>query len=490
MSVPQVASPSNKVHAHNHAQTRTARTAPADRGGTPSLFDSLVDQSSQQAQGDNPAVAQPSGQKPAVGQAAKTDAGKDQSPQPGADSAVTAPAEPATGGQPPFADAAVKAAAASAAEPNAQDAAKDAGDKDAGPSDAAAADQPAPTIDPSLAVNTPAAAAAIAPPPAAIPQPAATDDATASAVSANPPAAAVITTAPATVPTQPGPVEPAFVAAATAQKLQPFQAKDAGKDKPQPDKPAATNVPAAAAPQPSQADDQAVPPPAQPGTTPAAAVDAKPDPADKAAAKDAQPRRERADAAVAKADAFSLTAPDGSAAAGTQSASTLAGTSSTNGTNASAANAAPQGASNGAPAATVPVAGLAVEIAGRAHAGKNHFEIRLDPPELGRIEVKLSVDRHGQITSHLIADRPDTLDLLRRDATGLMRSLQDAGLKTAGDGLQFSLRDQSFNGGQNGDNRSNASQAVAIDDTLPAVDVGTSGYTRYIGRIGGVDIRV
>ena len=129
-------------------------------------------------------------------------------------------------------------------------------------------------------------------------------------------------------------------------------------------------------------------------------------------------------------------------------------------------------------------------LAGNAHAGKNNFAIRLDPPELGRIEVKLSVDRQGQVTSHLIADRADTLDLLRRDASGLERALQDAGLKTAGDGLQFSLRDQSFNGSQNGGARSNASQVVAIDDTLPAVDVAASGYTRYSGRIGGVDIRV
>jgi flagellar hook-length control protein FliK len=134
--------------------------------------------------------------------------------------------------------------------------------------------------------------------------------------------------------------------------------------------------------------------------------------------------------------------------------------------------------------------GLAVEIAGRAHAGKNNFEIRLDPPELGRIEVKLSVDRQGQVTSHLIADRQDTLDLLRRDSTGLERALQDAGLKTAGDGLQFSLRDQSFNGRQSGDERSNASPVVAIDDTLPTAEAVSSGYTRYAGRIGGVDIRV
>jgi flagellar hook-length control protein FliK len=35
--------------------------------------------------------------------------------------------------------------------------------------------------------------------------------------------------------------------------------------------------------------------------------------------------------------------------------------------------------------AAIPVAGLAIEIAGKALAGKNRFEIRLDPPELGRI---------------------------------------------------------------------------------------------------------
>jgi chemotaxis protein MotD len=68
--------------------------------------------------------------------------------------------------------------------------------------------------------------------------------------------------------------------------------------------------------------------------------------------------------------------------------------------------------------------------------------------------------------------------------------LQDAGLKTSGEGLQFSLRDQSFNGRQNGDGRGNASQLVATDDSLPAIEPMANGYTRYVGRIGGIDIRV
>ena len=145
-------------------------------------------------------------------------------------------------------------------------------------------------------------------------------------------------------------------------------------------------------------------------------------------------------------------------------------------------------AATGAQALPVPIAGIAVAIAGRALAGNHHFDIRLDPPELGRIEVRLKVDRDGQVTSHLIADRRDTLDLLRRDVPGLERALQDAGLKTAGNGLQFSLRDQS-GGGQDG-SRPRTPNLIVPDDTAPALNVSARSYSRFAGRIGGLDIRV
>jgi flagellar hook-length control protein FliK len=67
-------------------------------------------------------------------------------------------------------------------------------------------------------------------------------------------------------------------------------------------------------------------------------------------------------------------------------------------------------------AAAIPLAGLAIEIAGKALAGKNRFEIRLDPPELGRINVRLDVDRDGNVTSRLTVERAETYDLLRHDA--------------------------------------------------------------------------
>ena len=143
----------------------------------------------------------------------------------------------------------------------------------------------------------------------------------------------------------------------------------------------------------------------------------------------------------------------------------------------------------GALPAGIPFGGLAVEIAGRAIAGKNRFEIRLDPPELGRIEVRLDVDRDGNVTSRLTVDRADTFDLLRRDAAGLERALQDAGLKTAGNGLQFSLRDQPMSQQQTGGG-SDTAQIVMQDEMLPPADVIPQNYGRLAGQGGGLDIRV
>jgi hypothetical protein len=89
----------------------------------------------------------------------------------------------------------------------------------------------------------------------------------------------------------------------------------------------------------------------------------------------------------------------------------------------------------------VPLSEISVSIVAQAQSGKSRFDIRLDPPELGRIEAQLKVDSGGNVSSRLIVERPETFDLLRRDALALERALQDAGLST-GSGMQFSLADQ------------------------------------------------
>ena len=66
---------------------------------------------------------------------------------------------------------------------------------------------------------------------------------------------------------------------------------------------------------------------------------------------------------------------------------------------------------------------------------------------------------------------------------------QDAGLKTADNGLQFSLRDQSINQQQTGGG-SDTAQLVVRNETPPSIDVFPQNYGRLAGQGGGLDIRV
>jgi flagellar hook-length control protein FliK len=154
------------------------------------------------------------------------------------------------------------------------------------------------------------------------------------------------------------------------------------------------------------------------------------------------------------------------------------------------APAAPSFSVTAASNAVVPLSGLALEIAVSARSGKSRFEIRLDPADLGRIDVRIDVDRSGRVTSHLTVEKPETLSMLRQDAPQLQRALDDAGLKTGNGGLQFSLRDQSSSGQDGNETGRNAQRLVISDDeTIPAAVAGRS-YGRVLGSSSGVDIRV
>ena len=155
-----------------------------------------------------------------------------------------------------------------------------------------------------------------------------------------------------------------------------------------------------------------------------------------------------------------------------------------------AANGAAPAAATPEPA--VPLAGLAVAIAGRAQAGSSQFDIRLDPPELGRIDVRLDVDGSGQVRTHVTADRADTLQLLQSQQPQLERALEQAGLKTADNGLQFTLRDQSFTG-QDGGSGGQQQATPPMQPVIPDSDTAPINTAQIYARLrfgNGLDIRV
>jgi flagellar hook-length control protein FliK len=217
-------------------------------------------------------------------------------------------------------------------------------------------------------------------------------------------------------------------------------------------------------------------------------------------------KQKTADGAVdaANADDSASSAPATAISAHDHSATAATGNIATDTTDAGAQAAAliqPTTAVTAVPAAAltvtaathaaVPLSGLALEIAVSAQSGKSRFEIRLDPAELGRIDVRIDVDSNGQVTSHLTVEKPETLSMLQQDAPQLQRALDDAGLKTGNGGLQFSLRDQSSSGQNDGGNTGRNAQRLVVSDesALPASVAGRT-YGRLLGSSSGVDISV
>ncbi|HEY5084646.1 MAG TPA: flagellar hook-length control protein FliK [Rhizomicrobium sp.] len=136
------------------------------------------------------------------------------------------------------------------------------------------------------------------------------------------------------------------------------------------------------------------------------------------------------------------------------------------------------------------VSALAVAIAAKSQSGNKQFDIRLDPPELGRVEVRLSIDATGKAQASLSADQPRTLDLLKADAPALTRALRDAGLNVSQNGLNFSLRGQDRqNGGNSFTPRSGrtAQTSLIATSTIGSVQSGANYQGPADGRL---DIRV
>gem|GEM_PF-4851789 len=140
---------------------------------------------------------------------------------------------------------------------------------------------------------------------------------------------------------------------------------------------------------------------------------------------------------------------------------------------------------------------LALHIARQVQDGVTRFEIRIDPPEMGRIEVQMDMKSQKPVQAHLFVERAETLDLLQRDARQLERALQNLGIDVDSDSLSFSLRDGNTDtAGQNGKQNNalqNAYQADEKDNgadlTIPA-DIPMEAYGFRLAATQGINIQV
>lgn len=89
---------------------------------------------------------------------------------------------------------------------------------------------------------------------------------------------------------------------------------------------------------------------------------------------------------------------------------------------------------------------LGVEIARKVDLGEESLRVRLNPGELGRVEVTLTFDDGGSLRATVRAESAHALDLLRQDAPDLARTLDQAGIRADAQSFRFESRTGSDSG--------------------------------------------
>ena len=89
-----------------------------------------------------------------------------------------------------------------------------------------------------------------------------------------------------------------------------------------------------------------------------------------------------------------------------------------------------------APAAQIAPALVSVI---RAPNGAQHLTVRLEPAELGQVEVHVDRSAGAPVRVDITVQRPETLSLLLRDQPQLQRALDQAGLPADGRSLTFHI---------------------------------------------------
>jgi hypothetical protein len=128
---------------------------------------------------------------------------------------------------------------------------------------------------------------------------------------------------------------------------------------------------------------------------------------------------------------------------------------------------------------------IAQSITRNFHGQSANFEVRLDPAELGRVDVKISVDHERRVTASVSADNPQTLTDLRGAARDIERALNDAGLDLAQGGLSFEMNQRQANDDQVDGSPYAAAKDEASSETavLAAAPFGMQRWSR-----SGVDV--
>ena len=123
--------------------------------------------------------------------------------------------------------------------------------------------------------------------------------------------------------------------------------------------------------------------------------------------------------------------------------------------------------------------------------GLKNITLQLDPPDLGKVEIRMEFGKQKNVTAQIVSEKPETHFMLQRDTQILERILQDAGLDADG-GLSFELADDGYDfnhngrhdghagGGTDGENSGSGDELAALLETTMTWHVDPeTGHMRY-----------
>lgn len=106
---------------------------------------------------------------------------------------------------------------------------------------------------------------------------------------------------------------------------------------------------------------------------------------------------------------------------------------------------------------------IKVNIARALNSGIDRINVSLNPKELGKIQVKMNLEKDGKVSASIAAASQDTLDMLMKDAKILQNALSSVGFDVDDASLKFSLLNQD---GGNSSGQSSYADADKIENNI------------------------
>ncbi len=126
---------------------------------------------------------------------------------------------------------------------------------------------------------------------------------------------------------------------------------------------------------------------------------------------------------------------------------------------------------------------VAAAIAKNAkESGPQTISMRLDPPELGKLQVEMKYKKGDPLKVHVVLEKADTATMFQKDAHALESALKDAGVQLDGSSLsfEFSQDNSAFRQAMGKESPSASSRAISetsITTELPSIETSMDIFT-------------